>query len=353
MAITNRRIVLQSRPTGLPVPENFRIEEVAVPDLEEGQVLIENRIFAIDPAVRGMLDDVKSYMPPVQIGALIPTMVLGRVLASRNPDFREGDYGRSFIGWETHSVISPGSVGFENVSVADDLPLTAYMGACGWSGITAYVGLKRYGEMREGDEVLISAAAGAVGSVAGQVARLSGCRVVGTVSSDDKAKIVTDLLGMDAAINYRSCDSLEDEIDRHFPNGIDLYFDNVGGATLDAVLPRMKAFGRIPVCGMIANYNNQTDPYRLRNIWQVLVNRITMRGFLAYEAPDMLHEAETALADWVRSGQLVATENVATGLDSTPDAFIRLMTGQTTGKTLVRLDENVSTLADWTVARNG
>lgn len=343
----NRRIVLNSRPTGIPVPENFRVEEAPIPELEAGQVLLENRVFAIDPAVRGMLDDVKSYMPPVPLNGLIPTMVLGRVLKSRNPAFREGDYGRAFIGWETHSVLTPESVGFENVRVAEDLPLTVYMGACGWSGITAYVGLKRYGEMRAGDEVLVSAAAGAVGSVAGQVARLSGCRVVGTVSSDDKARIVIGELGMDGAIKYRSCDSLEAEIDRHFPGGIDLYFDNVGGATLDAVLPRMKAFGRIPVCGMIANYNHQTDPYLLRNIWQVLVNRITMRGFLAYEAADMVHEAEDALTGWVRTGKLIATENVSTGLDSTPDAFIRLMSGTTTGKTLVRLDDSVSTLADW------
>lgn len=343
----NRRIVLDSRPTGVPVPGNFRIEETMVPELEDGQVLLENRVFAIDPAVRGMLDDIKSYLPPVPLGGLIPTMVLGRVIRSRNPDFREGDYGRGFVGWETHSVIAPGAVGFENVRVADDLPLTAYMGACGWSGITAYVGLKRYGEMREGDEVLVSAAAGAVGSVAGQVARLSGCRVVGTVGSDEKARIVTEVLGLHGAINYKTCESLDAEIEKHFPGGIDLYFDNVGGVTLDTALPRMKAFGRIPVCGMVANYNNQTDPYRLRNIWQVLVNRITMRGFLAYEAGDMVQEAEEALADWVRTGQLVATENVSTGLESTPDAFIRLMSGDTTGKTLVRLDDTVSTLGDW------
>ena len=344
----NRRIVLASRPTGVPVAENFRFEEVQLPELAEGQVLLENRVFAIDPAVRGMLDDVKSYMPPVQIGGLIPTMVLGRVVKSRNPAFKEGDYGRAFIGWENYSVIEPGSVAFENVNVAEDLPLTSYMGAVGWSGITAYVGLKKYGEFREGDEVLISAAAGAVGSVAGQVARLSGAsKVVGTVSSPEKARIVTDVLGFDGAIDYRAAPDLGAAMDEQFPNGIDLYFDNVGGITLDTALPRMKAFGRIPVCGMIANYNNQTDPYRLRNIWQVLVNRITMRGFLAYEAADMLHEAEESLANWVRSGQLVATENVATGLDATPDAFIRLMSGQTTGKTLVRLDANVSTLADW------
>lgn len=343
----NRRIVLRSRPTGIPDPDTFRVEEVPVPELEDGQVLLQNRVFAIDPAVRGMLDDVKSYLPAVPIGGLIPTMVLGRVIQSRNPDFREGDYGRAFVGWETHSVVSPGAVGIENVRIADDLPLTAYMGACGWSGITAYVGLKLYGEMRAGDDVLVSAAAGAVGSVAGQVARLSGCRVVGTVGTDAKARIVTDVLGFHGAINYRDCDSLDAEIARQFPNGIDLYFDNVGGVTLDTVLPRMKAFGRIPVCGMIANYNHQTDPYRLRNIWQVLVNRITMRGFLAYEAGDMIHEAEDALAGWVRSGELIATENVSTGLEASVDAFIRLMSGDTTGKTLVRLDDTVSTLADW------
>lgn len=343
----NRRIVLQSRPIGVPEPGNFRMIEEPIPDPADGEVLLENYVYAIDPAVRGMLDDVKSYLPSVAIGGLIPAMVLGRVVKSRNPAFREGDYGRGFVGWETHSVITPGNVGFENVAVAQDLPLTAYMGACGWSGITAYVGLKRYGEMRSGDEVLVSAAAGAVGSVAGQIARLSGCRVVGTVGSADKASIVTDLLGFDGAIDYRACDDLDAEIARHFPDGIDLYFDNVGGLTLDTVLPRMKAFGRIPVCGMVANYNHQTDPYRLRNIWQVLVNRITMRGFLAYEASDMLHEAEEALAGWVRSGKLIATENVATGLEATPEAFIRLMSGRTSGKTLVRIDENVSTLADW------
>ncbi|SFS09665.1 NADP-dependent oxidoreductase [Sphingomonas jatrophae] len=347
----NRRIVLSSRPTGIPVAENFRVEERPVPELADGEVLLENRVFAIDPAVRGMLDNVKSYLPPVPLGGLIPTMVLGRVARSRHPGFREGDYGRAFTGWETHSIISPGSVAFENVDVAPDLPLTLYMGACGWSGITAYVGLKRYGEMRSGDEVLVSAAAGAVGSVAGQIARLSGCRVIGIVGSPDKARMVTGKLRFDGAIDYRTAPDLDAEIARHFPDGIDLYFDNVGGATLDAVLPKMKAFGRIPVCGMIANYNHQSDPYPLRNIWQVLVNRITMRGFLAYEAADMLHEAESALTGGVRSGELIATENVSTGLESAPAAFIRLMSGQTTGKTLVRLDEDVSTLESWRLTR--
>jgi NADPH-dependent curcumin reductase CurA len=346
----NRRIVLASRPTGVPAQENFRLEEEPVRELQDGEVLLENQVMAIDPAVRGMLDDVKSYLPPVPIGGLIPTMVLGRVVKSRNPQFKEGDYGRGFIGWEEYSVLNPSSVGFENVRIDSALPLTAYMGAVGWSGITAYVGLKRYGEMRDGDEVLISAAAGAVGSVAGQVARLSGCRVVGTVGSADKAQIVTETLGMDAAINYRAVADLDAAIVEAFPNGIDLYFDNVGGHTLDTVLPRMKAFGRIAVCGMISNYNHQTEPYPIRNLWQVLVNRITMRGFLAYEATDMLEEAQAALARWVIDGKLVATENVATGLENTPAAFIRLMSGETTGKTLVRLNDRISTLAESSLA---
>ncbi len=340
----NRRIVLASRPTGIPTPENFKLVEADIPELEEGQVLLENQVFAIDPAVRGMLDDVKSYMPPVQIGGLIPTMVLGRVIKSRNPAFKEGDYGRGFIGWEEYSVLNPTSVAFENVKIDPTIPLTAYMGALGWSGITAYVGLLDTGAMKAGDVVVVSAAAGAVGSVAGQVAKLRGCRVVGIVGSDEKAEMITKELGMDAAVNYKTAPDLEAAIKAACPDGIDLYFDNVGGKTLDTILPLMNDFGRIPVCGMIANYNHQTEPYLLRNIWQVLVHRITMRGFLAYEAVDMLHEAEDQLAAWFKSGELIATENVSTGLESTPAAFIRLMAGETSGKTLVRLNDRITTL---------
>ncbi|WP_156678958.1 NADP-dependent oxidoreductase [Sphingomonas profundi] len=340
----NRRIVLASRPEGIPRPENFTIVEAPVPELGEGEVLLENQVFAIDPAVRGMLDDVKSYMPPVQIGGLIPTMVLGRVVKSRSPQFKEGDFGRGFIGWEEYSILNPGSVAFENVTVDPAIPLTAYMGALGWSGITAYVGLHRTGEMKAGDVVVVSAAAGAVGSVAGQVAKLRGCRVIGIVGSDEKAAHITGDLGMDAAVNYRSAPDLTAALQAACPEGIDLYFDNVGGRTLDTILPLMRPFGRIPVCGMIDNYNHQTEQYPIRNLWQVLVNRITMRGFLAYEAPDMLHEAETQLADWFRSGDLVATENVTVGLENTPDAFIRLMSGVTSGKTLVALNDRVTTL---------
>ncbi len=341
----NRQILLASRPMGVPTPDNFRLAESPVRALEEGEILIENHVFAIDPAIRGMLDEFEdSYLPAVPIGGLIPTMVLGRVIQSRNPEFKEGDYGRGFVGWEEYSILNPSNFAIENVHVDPTVPLTAYMGALGWSGITAYVGLKRIGEMKAGETVVMSAAAGAVGSVGGQIARLSGCRTVGIVGSKAKAELVTGRFGLDAAIDYRAEPDLGAAIKAACPDGADIYFDNVGGAILDGMLPNMRAFGRIVVCGMVSNYNDQNNPYPIRNLWQVLVNRITVRGFLAYEHLDMLEEAEAQLGAWIKSGELVALENVTTGIENTPSAFIKLMSGTTTGKTVVRLNEQVTTL---------
>ncbi|HUD89966.1 NADP-dependent oxidoreductase [Sphingobium sp.] len=343
----NRRIVLASRPSGVPVPSNFTLVEQEVATLKEGELLTENLIFAIDPAVRGMLDEKEdSYLPAVPLGGIIPTMVLGRVIESRNPNFKAGDYARGFIGWEEHSVIAADNFAMENVHVDPSVPLTAYMGALGWSGITAYVGLERIGEMKAGNTVVVSAAAGAVGSVAGQIARLRGCRAVG-IASTDKVAEVTGLLGMHAAVDYKTVPDLSAAIREACEGkGADVYFDNVGGDILDTMMPLMADFGRIVVCGMVADYNQGKDVHAFRNLWQILVHRVTMRGFLAYEHLDMLEEAEDTLTTWVKSGQLKATENVATGIESAPDAFIRLMSGQTKGKTIVRLKDNISTLED-------
>ncbi|MCB2014560.1 MAG: NADP-dependent oxidoreductase [Sphingobium sp.] len=341
----NRQIVLASRPSGVPTPENFKLVENPVRELEDGEILIENQVFAIDPAIRGMLDDIQdSYLPAVPIDGLIPTMVLGRVVKSRNSAFKEGDYGRGFAGWEEYSILNPSNFAIENVHVDPTVPLTAYMGALGWSGITAYIGLKKIGEMKAGDTVVMSAAAGAVGSVGGQIARLSGCRSVGIVGSPSKAELVTGTFGLDAAINYRDTGDLAAAIKAACPDGTDLYFDNVGGTILDTMLPLMSDFGRIVVCGMVANYNDQNNPIPIHNLWQVLVHRITMKGFLAYEHLDMLEEAEAQLGSWIKSGELIALENVTTGIENTPSAFINLMSGVTTGKTVVRLNESVSTL---------
>jgi len=272
--------------------------------------------------------------------------VLGRVVESRNPAFKVGDYARGFIGWEEHSVIPADNFAMENVHIDPDVPLTAYMGALGWSGITAYIGLERIGEMKAGDTVVVSAAAGAVGSVAGQIARLRGCRAVG-ITSTGKIAEATGLLGMHAAVDYKTAPDLSAAIREACEGkGADVYFDNVGGQILDTMMPLMADFGRIVVCGMVADYNQGKDVYAFRNLWQILVHRITMRGFLAYEHLDLLEEAEAALTGWVKSGQLKATENVATGIENSPDAFIRLMSGQTKGKTIIRLNDSISTLAD-------
>lgn len=340
----NRRIVLRSRPTGVPVAENFAMVCEPVRELADGEVLIENLVFAIDPATRGMLDDRVSYRPPTAIGGLIPTMVLGRVVRSRNADFREGDYGRGYVGWEEYSILNPLNFAMENLRVDPALPLTAYMGALGWSGLTAYIGLQRIGQMTSGETVVISAAAGAVGSVAGQIARLRGNRAVGIVGNAQKAQVI-EQLGFAAAVNYRQEADLGAAIAAQCPAGAHIYFDNVGGRVLDAMLPRMADGGRIVVCGMVGDYNNADQPWPVRNLWQVLVHRITMRGFLAYEHADLLGEAREAIAGWIRCGQLRALENVSTGLASAPQAFIRLMSGETTGKTIVRLHDSVRTMA--------
>ncbi len=328
----------------MPRLDNFSLLSEPVRELAEGEVLVENLVFAIDPATRGMLDDRVSYLPSVVLGGIIPTMVLGRVIKSRNSAFREGDYGRGFVGWEEYSILDPANIAMENLKVDASIPLSAYMGALGWSGITSYIGLQKLGEMKSGETVVMSAAAGAVGSVGGQIAKLRGNRVIGLVGSAAKQKTITDL-GMDVAINYRDCADLTSAIKAACPNGANIYFDNVGGSMLDAMLPAMADFGRIVVCGMIANYNNADSPYPIKNLWQVLVHRITMRGFLAYEHTEMLAEAEEAIAGWIKSGQLKALENVTTGLENTPAAFIRLMSGDTTGKTIVCLNETVSTMS--------
>lgn len=340
----NRRIVLASRPVDVPKPENFRLVEEPVRDLADGEVLIENLVFAIDPAIRGMLDDRPSYMVPVAIGGLIPTMVLGRVVKSRNPQFKEGDYGRGFVGWEEYSILDPKNIAIENLHVDPKVPLTAYMGALGWSGLTAYIGLHAIGAIKAGETVVTSAAAGAVGSVVGQIAKLRGCRSVGIAGGADKARICKDVLGLDAVVDYRAAGDLAAAIKAACPHGADVYFDNVGGNILDTMLPLMRDFGRVVVCGMIADYNNFDNPHPLRNAWQILVHRLTVRGFLAYEHLDMLAEAEDALGTWIKEGKLKALENVTTGLENTPSAFIKLMSGRTVGKTVVRLNDRVTTL---------
>lgn len=337
MVERSRRIVLAQRPQGTLRPADFRLEEVARPAPGDGQMLVRNRVLAIDPAIRGFLDDRPSYMPPVALGETVRGMTLGEVVESRLPGYAPGDIVRALAGWADHSLLDADAVGLEKCDIADHGQLSLYMGTLGPSGLTAYVGLFAIGAIKPGETVAISAATGAVGNVAGQIARLSGCRVVGVVGGEAKAALARDL-GFDAVVDRRAPGDLGAKLDAAAPEGMDVYFDNVGGEILDAMLPRLKDGGRVVVCGMIANYDHADDPYPIRNLWQILVKRATMRGFLTYEHPEFLGPAAERIGKWVRAGRLRPLENVTQGLEYAPDAFIRLMRGETTGKTVVCLD---------------
>lgn len=332
----NRRITLARRPVGLPVADDFLAVTAPLTDLPTGTMLVRNRVFAIDAAIRGFLDDRPSYLPPVALGAPVRGMAMGEVIESNVDGFAPGDVVRALAAWEDYSVLDANALGLEKCEVADRDAMSLHMGTLGPSGLTAYVGLFAIGQIKPGDTVAISAAAGAVGNVAGQIARLSGCRTIGIVGGDEKAALCRGL-GFDTIVDYKAPGDLTEKLAAAAPDGIDVYFDNVGGEILDAALMNLAQNARIVVCGMIANYNNADAQYPIRNLWQLLVKRATMRGFLTYEHPEYLDEAQRRISAWVQSGDLRPLENVSQGLDAAPEALIRLMSGQTTGKTVVCL----------------
>ena len=334
----SRRIILGERPVGEPRPGNFRFVSAAVPKLRSGQFLIANLILSMDPAIRGFLDDRESYLPPVAIGEAVRGMTLGRVIESENPAFPVGAIVRALAAWEELSVLSADALGLEVVAPAPGVPLECYMGMLGASGLTAWIGLHEIGRIGSGQTVVISAAAGAVGNVAGQIAALHGCRVVGLVGSAAKAARIR-AIGFHDAIEYRNHPDLGAAVRAACPDGVDVYFDNVGGATLEAMLPEMRVHGSVVVCGMVSDYNHQEAPYPVRTLWQLVVKRLTMRGFLTYEHADRIPFAQSQLDRWVQTGALRSLDNIHEGIESAPAAFIALMSGSTVGKTLVRLSD--------------
>jgi NADPH-dependent curcumin reductase CurA len=336
MSATNSRIILARRPVGVPVAADFARDDVALPVVAPGTILVRNRVLAIDAAIRGFLDDRPSYLPPVALGDPVRGMTLGEVVDSAIEGFAPGDVVRALAQWEEYSLLDAGALGLEKCSIAENEGLSLHMGTLGPSGLTAYVGLHVIGEIKSGDTVAISAAAGAVGNIAGQIARLRGCRTIAITGGEDKARLCRDI-GFDTVIDHRAPGALDAKIARAAPNGVDVYFDNVGGEILDTMLNHLAMHARVVICGMIANYNNADEPYPVRNLWQLLVQRATMRGFLTYDHPQYLQEARQRISDWVKNGDITPLENVSHGLESAPDALIRLMSGRTTGKTVVCL----------------
>ena len=331
---TIRQILLVRRPTGIPVPDDFALAEAPMPRPGPGEMLVRMRVGSVDPAIRGFLDDRPSYLPPVALGAPVNGMSLGEIIESNNPDWPVGTFVRAMATWSDHYVIDANALGLEAVHPQPGADLHHYMGALGPVGLTAWVGLFAVGNAKAGETVVVSAAAGATGSTVGQIAKARGCKVVGLVGSPEKAQVIRDL-GFDAAIDYRATRDIAAEIKKAAPEGVDVYFDNVGGETLEAILPLMRLHGRVPVCGMIGQYNDADHPYGVKTLWQLVVNRIRMEGFLTYDFPHVLEQAQRELDEWVAQGQLRPLANVRQGFEKLPEAFIELMTGKTIGKTLV------------------
>lgn len=331
-----RQIVLRRRPTGEPTPDCFALVEAPMPRPGEGEMLVQMLVGSVDPAIRGFLDDRPSYLPPVAIGAPVNGMSLGRIVKSRHAAWPVGTIVRVFSTWSDHFVIGPDALGLERVMPVPGVPLRSYMGALGPVGLTAWIGLFAVGDARAGETVLVSAAAGATGSTAVQLAKAAGCRVVGIVGGEEKAQVLREM-GADAVVDHRAARDPGAALDAAAPEGFDVYFDNVGGPMLDAVLPRMREKGRIALCGMIAQYNDADHPHGVRNLWQMVVKRLMMRGFLTYDHADRLGEAQAVLDDLHATGRLVPLENVHHGFERLPEAFIALMQGRTIGKTLVEI----------------
>lgn len=332
---TNRRLILQRRPQGMPVPADFALDSVTLPPVRAGEILVRNDVLSVDPAIRGWLDDRESYVAPLQLGDPIRAMTLGRVVGSGDPDYPVGTVVRAVAAWEEYSLLA-NAWGLQKVEVAPGTPLEHYMGPLGPAGLTAWVGLFVIASLKPGDTVLVSAAGGAVGNVACQLALRHGCHVVALAGDDAKLAALA-ALGVQQTLNYRKIADMATALRSAAPDGFDVYFDNVGAATLEAALPAMKLFGRVAVCGAVAEYNSQDTPYGVKTLWQLVVKRLLLRGFITFDHPEHLAAAQADLEAAVREGKLQPWVNLRDGLESTPQAFIDMLAGRTQGKTLVRL----------------
>jgi NADPH-dependent curcumin reductase len=326
----NQRIVLASRPEGWVVPENFRLEKAPLPKPQDGEVLVKNLWLSLDPYMRGRISAVKSYAQGVEIGEVMVGQTVGEVVESKHDKLKKGDHVLTQLGWQLYGTT-------REASKVDGsrAPLSYYLGMLGMPGLTAYFGLKDLGQPKAGETVVVSAASGAVGSVVGQLAKLWGCRAIGIAGGAEKCAYVKDELGFDECLDYKGGD-LREALKRACPEGIDVYFDNVGGDILDLALARSKLFGRVVVCGTISDYN-ATDPYRVKNWRAILVNRLKVQGMIVFDFKERYGEAFKALGGYYAAGKLKTRESVVEGLANAPQGFIALLKGGNFGKQLVKL----------------
>lgn len=337
MAALNRRVLLKSRPAGEPTPDNFQIDDAPVPQPAEGQYVSRTIYLSLDPYMRGRMSEGRGYAAGVQLGDPIVGGTVGQVVASKNPKFAVGDYVCDFSGWQSYGVSD--GVGVVKLDPAQ-FPISLALSALGMPGMTAWWGLMKIGAPKEGETVVVSAASGAVGSVVGQLAKARGCRAVGIAGGKDKCDYVVNELGFDACVDYKAAgDGLFKAVRQACPKGVDIYFENVGGAVADAVLPQLNDFARVPLCGLISQYN--TTRMEAGPDWRLLlVRRALVKGFIVsdhfHEMPGFWQEVPAL----VRAGKLKYREDIVKGLENAPEAFIGLLKGRNFGKLLVQVSDD-------------
>lgn len=339
------RVVLAARPDGAPKLSDFRVEQAPLPDMPAGGLLVRILWQSLDPYMRGRMDESKSYAAAVEIGGTMEAGCVGEVMASDNPKFAPGDIVEGRFGWCSHAASDGQGVRKVDPSIA---PIQTAIGVLGMPGITAYVGLLDHGRPKEGETLVVGAATGAVGSVVGQLAKIHGLRVVGVAGGAEKCAFAVDELGFDACIDHKAAADdkvLREQLAAHCPDGVDIYFENVGGKTLDAVMPLMNVWGRIPLCGMISQYNlgglgmdGGEGADRLPKYWRmILVKRLSIRGFIIFDHYDRFGDFQRDVSGYIHDGRLKYREHITEGLENAPAAFLEMLKGGNFGKTLIKV----------------
>jgi NADPH-dependent curcumin reductase CurA len=336
MTIAAREIHLRSRPDGLPTLDNFELVSRSLPEPRAGQILIRTTWMSVDPYMRGRMRDRPSYIAPFKVGEALEGAAVGVVERSADDRFKPGDLVGHFSGWRDYAVVDAASASKIDATAA---PEPAWLGPLGVPGFTAYVGLERIGELKAGETIFISAAAGAVGSMAVQIAKAKGARVVASAGGEAKAAWLRDELGADAVIDYKAADDLAAALAEAAPQGIDVYFDNVGGDHLDAALANARDHARFVICGMIAGYNDEGVADAARNLARIVINRLSLRGFIVLDHYDLQPRFTAEMTRWIAEGRIKWRETVVDGLDNAPGAFLGLFSGDNIGKMLVRLGD--------------
>jgi hypothetical protein len=332
--LINRKITLASRPVGMPKEADFKLVEAPVLDPNPGELLVKSLYISVDPYMRGRLRDAKSYADPVEIGGVMVGGAVGEVVASHNPRFAAGDVVQGEFGWQAY-VISNGK-GVRKID-PEIAPISTSLGVLGMPGLTAYFGLLDIGQPKSGETVVVSGAAGAVGSLVGQIAKIKGCRAVGIAGTDDKVHHLVDELGFDGAFNYKTTKNYVEKLKELCPKGIDVYFDNVGGAVTDAVIPLLNTGARMAICGQISQYNQEKPEPGPRWLWALIVKQARAEGFLVFQFADKYQQGITEMAGWIKAGKLKYREDIVEGLENLPKAFIGMLGGDNTGKRLVKV----------------